>query len=114
MSLVPKFFIMAAIVLVVLALLGSAGTVTVANPPPPTPNKIGGVDIDKAVSEAKDLIPNLTPGDSFAGYIKSTGGSLRVMLDLNGDLLIVGQGTSANLALAAEAIATAIGATVGW
>ena len=115
LPILPIFLMGIIAALLALSTLGTGATVQIASPKQtPDPNRIGGVDIGKAVSEAKDLIPNLTPGDSLAGYLKSTNGLLRVMIDLNGDLLVVGQGTSANLTLAAEAIAAAIGATVGW
>lgn len=109
----PMFFLMAVAVLVALAMLGGAATVQIATPKQtPDPNRVGGIDIDKAVQEARQLIPNLKQmGD--VEYINSTGGLLRVYRGWEGQLYVVGHDGAPSLLAAAEKIAAALGILVG-
>jgi len=92
-----------------LSLPGEAATVQVAGPRP-TPS---GIDIDEAVEEARRLIPDITPGGEGIGYLRSTGGLLRIYKDWNGQLYIVGHDGAPSLLAAAEKIAAALGILVG-
>ena len=114
LPILPTFLVMASILALALSMLGTGATVQIATPKQtPDPNRVGGIEIDKAVQEARQLIPKLKQmGD--VEYINSTGGGLlRVYRGWEGQLYIVGHDNAPSLLAAAEKIAEQLGAIVG-
>ena len=110
LPILPIFLVVASIVALALSMLGTGATVQITAPKPtPDPNKIGGVDIQRAVAEALSIIPTLADGGD-PGYI--AGGLLRVYLGWDGQIFIIGHDGAPGLLAAAEKIAVAIGAIV--
>ena len=86
--------------------------------PQPTPDldelpneEFGGIDVQKAAEEAREVIPNLKPGGEMAPLAQTTDGMLRVGRSIQGQLFVCGARDSGQVA-AAEAIAKLIGAIV--
>lgn len=95
-------------------LMGTAGIMQAGTPrQTPGPNRIGGIDIDDAVEEARSVIRDLVPGGEVGYLTRSTGGLLRVCIGREGALFIVGHNDAPSLLAAAEKIAERLGATVG-
>jgi len=101
-----------AAVVLALSMLGSAATVQIATPKP-TPERVGGIDINKAVEEARSVIKDLVPGGDVGYLARSTGGLLRVYMGWKGQIYIVGHDNAPSLLAAAEKIAEQLGAIVG-
>ena len=108
----PIFLMGLVAALLALSTLGGAATVQIATPKQtPDPNRVGGIDINKAVEEAKSVIKDLVPGGDPT-YLRSTGSLLRVYSGWDGQVFIIGHDNAPSLLAAAEKIAAAIGAIV--
>ena len=104
------FLITCGAVVILLSMMGGAAVQVAPNPTPD--RRVGGIDIDKAVEEAKLVIKDLVPGGDL-GYLSSAGGFLRVALEKDGIFYVYGHNNSPGLLAAAEKIAEQLGATVG-
>ncbi len=112
LPILPAFLLACVTGLLALAMLGGAGTVQLATPKP-TPDEVGGINIDEAVQEARELIPDLKSGGKVGYLWKSAGGYMRVGLSRSGTLFVT-PGSPATPALreAAALIAAQLGAIV--